>query len=125
MGFTTILQRPILVTYRSLIKRRSHLSMFLKMHGRIQYGGFLGVENPTQAQYDAVKEVDYQLYGFEVENLFENKEHAKQAIGAVGVPEWDPRDDIPDLDELVDFDRGVEESREAFLDRHDELVTKI
>jgi hypothetical protein len=86
---------------------------------------FLDVENPTQAQYDAVKEVDYQLYGFEADNLFENRNHAEQAIEAAGVPEWDTRNGVPDLDELVDFERGVEESRGAFLDRHGELVTRI
>ena len=80
---------------------------------------------PTQSQYDAVKDVDYQLYGFEVDNLFENREHAEQAIGSVGVPEWNPSNGVPDLDELIDFDKGVEQSREEFLDRHEELVKRI
>lgn len=86
---------------------------------------FLDVLPPTQSQYDAVKDVDYQLYGFEVDNLFENREHAKQAIGSVGVPEWNPSNGVPDLDELIDFDKGVEKSREEFLDRHEELVKRI
>lgn len=86
---------------------------------------FLDVKAPTQDQYETVKDVDYQLYGFEVDNLFENREHAEQAIGSVGVPEWNPNDEIPGLDELVDFDKSREQSKEDFLERHEELVTRI
>ena len=86
---------------------------------------FLGVEAPDEAQYKAVKDVDYQLFGYEVEKLFENREHAEETLENVGVPEWAVNDEIPDIDDIIDFDKGVEQSREEFLDRHEELVKRI
>jgi 5'-deoxynucleotidase YfbR-like HD superfamily hydrolase len=84
---------------------------------------FLDLGAPSQEQYQAVKDADHQLYLYEVENLFENPQHADAAGGVVDIQDWSEIEEVTtDIDEIVNLDTTVEGSKQEFLDAHHRLV---
>lgn len=83
---------------------------------------FLDVESPDPSQKSSVKDVDYMLYLFEAEKLFENREHSREATARV---ELEEEEEIPSVAEITDLDQTYQESKNEFLEMHEDLVTRI
>lgn len=86
---------------------------------------FLEVDPPTPGQKSAVKDVDFMLYLFESEKLFENDQHRREAGARIDESQLAGQMSLEDVDDVVDLDQMYQESKNEFLEMHEDLITKI
>lgn len=85
----------------------------------------LGIAPPTPEHYSAVKDMDYMLYTFEADRLFENGEHSREATDRVELDEEEEIDSMAALEDIVNLDQTYQQSKRDFLELHEDLATKI
>ncbi len=85
---------------------------------------FLDVEPPTPGQASTVKDVDYMLYLFEADKLFEDREHSRAATERVELNERD-KGEFETVAEVTNLDQTYQESKKEFMELHEDLITQI
>lgn len=83
---------------------------------------YLDVDSPSEEQEATVKDVDLNQYLHEVDELFIEPEHRREALEIIDRSELGDQELV---EEMVDLGMSIDEAKKSFIDRHEELVTKI